>query len=157
MPGRLRINAIVGGRAQACSSGVGRKCQRRRLGSGCKSILIRGNNPLSIAAALEDGHTAWSGLVSNGLKIMTILSPFAHARSQPFDFLVLPALRSAQKPRRRGLTMMIDQGLPCAYIEDLVTTVGDYIDFAKIKSGTARLYPRTVLQRKMEIYKAHNI
>ena len=53
--------------------------------------------------------------------------------------------------------MMIDQGLPCAYIEDLVTTVGDYIDFAKIKSGTARLYPRSVLQRKIEIYKAHDI
>jgi phosphosulfolactate synthase len=91
------------------------------------------------------------------IEIMTTLSPFEHARSQPFDFLPLPALRSAQKPRRRGLTMMIDQGLPCAYIEDLVATVGDYIDFTKIKSGTARLYPRSVLQRKIEIYKANNI
>ncbi len=53
--------------------------------------------------------------------------------------------------------MMIDQGLPCAYIEDLVATAGDYLDFAKIKSGTARLYPRSVLQRKIEIYKASNI
>jgi phosphosulfolactate synthase len=32
-----------------------------------------------------------------------------------------------------------------------------YLDFAKIKSGTARLYPRSVLQRKIEIYKANNI
>src|SRR5260370_4488429 len=83
--------------------------------------------------------------------------PHQHAGSQPFDFLPLPTLRSARKPRRRGLTMMIDQGLPCAYIEDLVATAGDYLDFAKIKSGTARLYPRSVLQRKIEIYKASNI
>src|SRR5258708_12600297 len=80
-----------------------------------------------------------------------------HVGSQPFDCLPLPTLRSARKPRRRGLTMMIDQGLPCAYIEDLVATAGDYLDFAKIKSGTARLYPRSVLQRKIEIYKASNI
>src|SRR5258708_39668994 len=53
--------------------------------------------------------------------------------------------------------MMIDQGLPCAYVEDLAATAGDYLDFAKIKSGTARLYPRSVLQRKIEIYKASNI
>jgi phosphosulfolactate synthase len=95
--------------------------------------------------------------IRGGLKIMTTPSPVKHAKSQPFDFLPLPAMRSAQKPRRRGLTMMIDQGLPCAYIEDLVATAGDYIDFAKIKSGTARLYPRSVLQRKIEIYKANNI
>jgi phosphosulfolactate synthase len=88
---------------------------------------------------------------------MTKSLPSESARSWPFDFLPLPALRSVQKPRRRGLTMMIDQGLPCAYIEDLVATVGDYVDFAKIKAGTARLYPRSVLQRKIEIYKANDI
>jgi phosphosulfolactate synthase len=77
--------------------------------------------------------------------------------SQPFDFLPLPAARSAQKPRRRGLTMMVDPGLPGAALEDLVATAGAYIDFAKIKTGTARLYPKAVLQRKIETYKASNI
>jgi phosphosulfolactate synthase len=88
---------------------------------------------------------------------MTTLSPVKHTKSQPFDFLPLPAARSAKKPRRRGLTMMIDHGLPCAYVEDLVATVGDYIDFAKIKTGTARLYQESVLRRKIETYKANNI
>ena len=87
---------------------------------------------------------------------MTVL-PFQQVKSRPFDFLPLPAVRTAQKPRRRGLTMMIDDGLPCGHVEDLVATVGDYIDFAKIKAGTARLYPRAVLERKIEIYKANNI
>ncbi len=53
--------------------------------------------------------------------------------------------------------MMIDQGLPAAYIEDLVATVGDYIDFAKFKAGTVRLYSKPVLQRKIEAYKVNNI
>jgi phosphosulfolactate synthase len=53
--------------------------------------------------------------------------------------------------------MMLDQGLPCGAIEDLVATVGDYVDFAKIKTGTSRLYPRSVLQRKIEIYQANDI
>jgi phosphosulfolactate synthase len=83
--------------------------------------------------------------------------PFEQTRSQPFDFLPLPAARTARKPRRRGLTMMIDDGLPCAHVEDLIATAGDYIDFAKIKTGTARLYPRAVLARKIEIYNAGSI
>src|SRR3954462_9653106 len=87
---------------------------------------------------------------------MTASSP-QNPPSQPFDFLPLPAARSTRKPRRRGLTMMIDQGLPCAYVGDLVEMAADYIDFAKIKTGTARLYPKSVLQRKIEIYKAHDI
>jgi len=53
--------------------------------------------------------------------------------------------------------MMIDHGLPAAYVEDLAATVGDYIDFAKIKTGTARLYSKPVLQRKLEAYKANDI
>jgi phosphosulfolactate synthase len=88
---------------------------------------------------------------------MTMSSPATEVAARPFDFLPLPAQRSQHKPRQRGLTMMIDQGLPCAYVEDLAATAGDYIDFAKIKTGTARLYPRSVLQRKIEIYQAHGI
>ena len=88
---------------------------------------------------------------------MTISSPLKRNKPHPFGFLPLPAARTAQKPRRCGLTMMIDHGLPGGYVEDLVATVGDYIDFAKIKTGTARLYSEQVLQRKLEIYKANGI
>jgi phosphosulfolactate synthase len=84
-------------------------------------------------------------------------APLQQAKSHPFDFLPLPAARTAQKPRRRGLTMMIDDGLPCGHVEDLIATAGDYIDFAKIKTGTARLYPRAVLERKIAIYQANDI
>jgi phosphosulfolactate synthase len=75
----------------------------------------------------------------------------------PFGFLPLLAARSTAKPRRRGLTMMIDQGLPAAYVVDLTAMAGNYIDLAKIKTGTARLYPEAVLRRKLDAYKSHGI
>jgi phosphosulfolactate synthase len=75
----------------------------------------------------------------------------------PFEFIALPSTRSARKPRSAGLTMVIDDGLPLDHTENMVELAGDYIDLAKIKTGTARLYPREVLRRKLELYQAHQI
>ena len=49
--------------------------------------------------------------------------------------------------------MMVDDGLPLAYAGDLVALAGNYIDLAKIKTGTARFYPREQLVRKLRLYK----
>src|SRR5690349_2052584 len=67
----------------------------------------------------------------------------------PFHFVPLP--------RARGRTMIIDDGLPLAWTRDLVTLAGDYIDLAKIKTGTARLYPRAQLVQKLRFYKKNRI
>jgi phosphosulfolactate synthase len=75
----------------------------------------------------------------------------------PFEFIALPSTRSTRKPRSAGLTMMIDDGLPLGQTEDVVRLAGDYIDLAKIKTGTARLYPREALQRKLELYRSRQI
>jgi phosphosulfolactate synthase len=74
-----------------------------------------------------------------------------------FDFIPSPPERSLTKPRKRGLTMMIDQGLGLALQRDLLETVADYIDFAKFKSGTSRLYGEAHLRRKVEQYSAHGV
>lgn len=76
---------------------------------------------------------------------------------RPFDFLPLPPGRSVEKPRRKGLTMMIDAGLPLAYQRDIVTLAGDYCDLAKIKTGTARLYSEGDLKWKIDQYLARRI
>ena len=68
---------------------------------------------------------------------------------RPFDFLPLPAARSTEKPRRSGLTMMIDDGMPLAAQRDLMELSGDYVDLAKIKTGTARLYREEHLRHKL--------
>ena len=75
----------------------------------------------------------------------------------PFAFVELPAKRSTQKPRKSGLTMMIDDGMPLGMTEDVVRLSGDYIDLAKIKTGTARLYPREALKEKLGIYQKRQI
>src|SRR6476660_1372693 len=76
---------------------------------------------------------------------------------QPFGFIALPSNRSRQKPRSTGLTMMIDDGLPLGQTEDVVRLAGDYIDLAKIKTGTARLYPRSALKAKLALYQERDI
>jgi len=49
--------------------------------------------------------------------------------------LVLP--HRTEKPRRTGLTMMIDSGLPYWHFADLVSSAAEYIDFVKFGWGTA--------------------
>jgi phosphosulfolactate synthase len=75
----------------------------------------------------------------------------------PFHFVPLPKSRSARKPRASGRTMMIDDGLPLGQVKDLLALGGDYIDLAKIKTGTARFYPRAQLVQKLRLYKKHRI
>ena len=75
----------------------------------------------------------------------------------PFNFVPLPQERSTRKPRRSGQTMVLDDGLPLAYTRDLVAAAGAYIDLAKIKTGTARLYPRKVLLDKLRLYRRNRI
>lgn len=75
----------------------------------------------------------------------------------PFDFIACPPERSADKPRRRGLTMMIDQGLPAGFTADLMETAGAYVDLAKFKTGTSRLYDLAILERKIRTYTAHAV
>ena len=75
----------------------------------------------------------------------------------PFHFVPLPGARSTRKPRASGRTMIIDDGLPLAWTRDLVALAGDYIDLAKIKTGTARLYPRAQLVQKLRFYKKNRI
>lgn len=74
----------------------------------------------------------------------------------PFGFIPLPAGRSV-KPRRSGLTMMIDDGLPLGCVADLLDIAGDYADLAKIKTGTARLYARDKLEKKLALYRAASV
>lgn len=76
---------------------------------------------------------------------------------RPFDFISLPSARSDVKPRRTGLTMMIDMGQPPASLRDYLRLSGHYIDVAKIFVGSARLYDEAVFREKSEIYGEHGI
>ena len=61
------------------------------------------------------------------------------------------------KPRSRGLTMMIDWGLPVGHQADVIESVGYYVDIAKIAGTIAGLMPKTVLEKKLANYAASGI
>lgn len=53
------------------------------------------------------------------------------------------------KPRKSGITMLIDKGLTVHETRDLLSLNGPYIDFLKLTFGTAALYPESVLVEKI--------
>ncbi len=67
--------------------------------------------------------------------------------------LGLPA-RSA-KPRQRGLTMVIDGGLPVGSFADAVSSAADYIDLVKFGWGTALVTPG--IESKMKVLRDFGI
>ncbi len=75
---------------------------------------------------------------------------------RPFAMVPLPAGR-ARKPRRSGLTMIVDAGLPAGAQADLMALAGDYVDLAKIKTGSARLYPEKILREKLKNYRQSGV
>lgn len=76
---------------------------------------------------------------------------------QPFAMVPLPAGRSTVKPRRKGLTMMMDWGLPLNSQRDWLDLVAPYVDLAKFVVGTARLYEEDYLLEKIALYKKHDV
>jgi phosphosulfolactate synthase len=61
--------------------------------------------------------------------------PPADRRPAPPDFLDLP--ERTVKPRRTGLTHVLDRGLSVRALESLLETAGDHIDLLKLGWGTA--------------------
>jgi len=60
----------------------------------------------------------------------------------------VPCPGRSGKPRRSGLTMVIDKGLGGHLLEDLIRTAGDYIDIIKLTFGTSAFYDRAELKKK---------
>jgi phosphosulfolactate synthase len=75
----------------------------------------------------------------------------------PFAFIELPPERQATKPRTSGLTMMADFGMPQGQVEDVLALAGRYLDLAKIATGTSRLYEKSYLERKLGVYREHQV
>lgn len=81
----------------------------------------------------------------------------APRQARPFAFVELPRGRSVDKPRRTGLTMMADFGLPVGQATDLLGMAGAWVDLAKIAVGTSRLYDLAYLRRKLRLYRQHGV
>ncbi|MGD9867511.1 MAG: phosphosulfolactate synthase [Hyphomicrobiales bacterium] len=77
-------------------------------------------------------------------------------QESPFGFVPLPPQRTV-KPRKSGLTMMMDWGVGTQRMSDHLDLVGPYVDLVKIVVGTARLYSKPYLLKKLDLYRQHDI
>ena len=79
------------------------------------------------------------------------------SNTHPFGFVPIDPRRTREKPRASGLSMVIDDGLPIAYMKDALELAAPYIDLIKIKTGTVRLYPRDKFVQKLALYESFDI
>ena len=65
--------------------------------------------------------------------------------------------RRTAKPRRAGVTMVIDTGLGLSRCEDLLAMADRWIDHWKLSFGTSALVPEPLLQKKLELIRSAGI
>lgn len=63
----------------------------------------------------------------------------------------------SEKPRKTGLTMVVDWGMGPSRQQDLQSTSAPYFDFAKIAVGLSRMYTDDMLLAKIQSYRALDI
>jgi phosphosulfolactate synthase len=81
-----------------------------------------------------------------------------HARMAWGDLLAgLAQDREQAKPRRRGVTMILDRCQGLAATEDFLEMAGDYIDHVKLSFGTSVLLSEAFIRRKNELIRAYNV
>ncbi|MEM7405691.1 MAG: phosphosulfolactate synthase, partial [Pseudomonadota bacterium] len=76
--------------------------------------------------------------------------------ANPFAMIPVPD-RTTEKPRQRGLTMMMDWGLPLEIQRAWVEMCHPYVDLVKLVVGTARLYQESYLKQKLALYETFQI
>jgi phosphosulfolactate synthase len=69
----------------------------------------------------------------------------------------MPVGGRSHKPRKTGLTMVIDKGIGMNQVKDLVQTSGEYIDIIKLTFGTSAFYDRDFLMEKIRLLAAADI
>jgi len=62
----------------------------------------------------------------------------------------------SRKPRKSGLTMVMDVGWPCTFVDSMLDQYGEYLDVVKIWDPHLRA-PEKEIRKKIEIYNAHNV
>ena len=69
----------------------------------------------------------------------------------------IPVEGRTLKPRKTGVTMVIDKGMGVRRLEDLIETSGSYIDIIKLTFGTSAFYDEPLLKKKNEMITASDI
>lgn len=68
-----------------------------------------------------------------------------------------PVTGRLTKPRRTGLTAVMDKGLGLGAVQDVLSVAAEYIDLWKLAFGTAPLYPNGLLRSKVALLREHGV
>lgn len=68
-----------------------------------------------------------------------------------------PVTGRSEKPRKSGVTMILDKGLGLNATRDLIDTAADYVDVVKFSFGTSAFYPMELCREKARILKEADI
>lgn len=71
-----------------------------------------------------------------------------------FNFLLK---EREEKPRQKGITMVLDKGLGLETAESLMNISGDYVDYLKFGWGTSIVHEQEIIKNKVDMYKYHDI
>ena len=71
-----------------------------------------------------------------------------------FNFLLK---KREEKPRQKGITMVLDKGLGLETAESLMNISGEYVDYLKFGWGTSIVHEQDLIKNKIAMYKSHNI
>lgn len=61
------------------------------------------------------------------------------------------------KPRTKGLTMVLDKGLGLETAESLMKISGEYVDYLKFGWGTSIVHEQDIIRSKVEMYQSYDI
>lgn len=61
------------------------------------------------------------------------------------------------KPRKNGITMMLDKGMGLNAASDLLEVSGEFVDLAKFGWGTSALHDRELIKNKAEMYLSYDV
>lgn len=73
------------------------------------------------------------------------------------DIIRYPLGQRLDKPRKKGLTMVMDKGLGLRELQDLLETADRHLDFLKLGFGTSALYDGELLLAKIKLCRAYNV
>lgn len=74
---------------------------------------------------------------------------------QAMDFLSI--IERTGKPRKNGLTLVRDPGFGLQLLRAHLETAAPFIDYAKVRNITPRLFPESLLIDKIALYREHDI
>ena len=84
-----------------------------------------------------------------------IISYKKDEKMKAFEIIVIPSRE--EKPRKKGLTTLLDRGMGYHAVADLMEQAADYIDLIKLGWGTSRLISEETIKRKIHLYRENQI